>query len=132
MNDYPSWLHGPDSIMGLPKPYIEFFVRWYYYENTDKTEIPDTIPVENIEDYIVAHMNSAILWGAKGFVSARNVDKGDNLNFNNDGEFTLVCHCIAKLWYKNSIMRGWITKNITKIEFLNSCHFLKHGFGVTL
>jgi hypothetical protein len=51
---YPDWLHGKaTSLMQLPKPYIEYFVRWYYYDNTDETQIPDTIPVENIEDYIL-------------------------------------------------------------------------------
>ena len=56
---YPDWLHGnATSLMHLPKPYIEFFVRWYYYDHTDRRNIPDTIPVENIEEYIVKQMSA--------------------------------------------------------------------------
>lgn len=119
--DYPSFLHGPESIMGLPKPYIEFFVRWYYYDNSDDTEIPDTIPVESIEDYMVEHLNSALLWNAKGFASARNVDNGDNLDFKNDAEFHLVCHCVAKLWYVFAIKNGWIEPDVNKKDFKENC-----------
>lgn len=118
---YPSFLHGPDSIMELPKPYIEFFVRWYYYDNSEETDIPDTIPVENIENYMVEHLNSALLWNAKGFASARNVDTGDNLDFKNDVEFYIVCQCVAKLWYVFAIKNGWIDPNVNKKEFIESC-----------
>jgi hypothetical protein len=79
---YPEWLYGKaNSLMDLPKSYQEYFIRWYYYDNSDETTIPDTIPVENIEDYIVNQMNGQNLWCAKGFAIARNVDAAHGKRF---------------------------------------------------
>jgi hypothetical protein len=132
MTEYPKWLHGPNSIMGLSKPYIEFFVRWYYYDHSELTEIPDTIPVENIEDYIAEHLTSILLWEAKGFAIARNVSEGDNLDFKNDAEFCMVCHCVAKLWFKYAVNNGWIEEDISKDKFEECCNPLKHGYDIPL
>lgn len=133
MNKYPSFLQGKaDSIMGMPKPYIEFFVRWYYYDNSEYTKIPDTIPVENIEEYMAEHLNSALLWEAKGFVCARTVSEGDNLDFKNDAEFCMVCHCIAKIWYRYAIEWKWITEDVTEDEFEEACNIFKHGYDIPL
>jgi len=120
---YPDWLHcNYKSLMDLPKSYQEFFIRWYYYDHSDKTNIPDTIPVEKIEDYIVEHMNGQNLWCAKGFAIARNVDVGDNLDFKNDAEFLIVIHFVAKLWFKMAVENDWIKEDITKADFKQECH----------
>jgi hypothetical protein len=130
--EYPEFLYGSDCIMSLPKSYLEYFVRWYYYDHSEDTEIPDTIPVENIEDYIAEHLTGAILWQAKGFASAINVSEGDNLDFKNDAEFHMVVHCVTKIWYKFALQNGWIEETITKEEFKEACLPLKTGFRIHL
>lgn len=131
---YPEWLYGNyKSLMDLPKSYQEYFVRWYYYNNSDDSKIPDTIPVENIEDFIVEHMNGQNLWCAKGFAIARNVDKSeDNLDFKNDAEFHMVVHFVARLWFKMAIENDWIEKDITKEEFEEKCHILRYGGSTSI
>jgi hypothetical protein len=114
---YPEWLYGPDSFMKLPKAYQEYFVRWYYYENTDETNIPDTIPVENIENYIAERCEGVHLWCAKGFAAARNVDDGDNLDFKNDSEYCTVLGFCTKMIYKMAIENNWFNTDITEKEF---------------
>ncbi len=127
--NYPDWIHcNYKSLMDIPKPYLEYFVRWYYYDHSEDSAIPDTIPVENIEDYIVEHMNAQNLWCAKGFAIARNVDEEkDNLAFKNDSEFIMVIHFVAKLWFKAAIENDWISKDITKEDFKKECHILRYG-----
>jgi hypothetical protein len=130
---YPEYLYGNyKSLMDLPKPYIEYFVRWYYYDNSDETKIPDTIPVENIEEYIVEQMNAQNLWCAKGFAIARNVDEGDNLDFKNDAEFSMVVHFVAKLWFRTAIENDWIKEDISKEDFKKECHVLRYGGGTCI
>jgi hypothetical protein len=127
MFKYPSWLHFTDkTLMDLPEEYQEFFIRWYYYNNTDETKIPATVPVENIEDYIVEHLNEPLLWESKGFAIARDtVDvNGDNLSFLSDPRFAMIVHYVAKLWYKAEIENDWIKEDITKEEFQEQCHII--------
>jgi hypothetical protein len=108
--------------MTLPKPYQEFLVRWYYYDHTDETTIPDTVPVEHIEDHIVYRMTSANMWVSKGFASARNVNSNDNLDFKNDAEFNMFCHYVAKLYFRYGVNNKWFKEDISKKEFLEYCH----------
>jgi hypothetical protein len=131
---YPDWLHGnATSLMHLPKSYIEFFVRWYYYDHTDRRNIPDTIPVENIEEYIVKQMNGQNLWCAKGFAIARNVDEEkDNMAFKNDSEFLSVIYFVSKLWFKTAVKNDWIKEDITEEEFKEKCHILRYGGGTCI
>lgn len=131
---YPDWLYSKEkSLMDLPKCYQEFFVRWYYYTNSDKPKIPDTIPVENIEDFIVEHMNGQLIWCAKGFAAARNVDEEkDNLAFTNDPEFHMVVHFVAKLWFKMAVENDWIKEDISKEEFKKECHILRYGGSTSI
>jgi hypothetical protein len=131
---YPEWLFGRDSLMALPKSYQEYFIRWYYYDNSDETQIPDTIPVENIEEYIVEHMNAQNLWCAKGFAVARNIDDahGNNIMFKSDSEFMCVVHFVAKLWFKTAIKNDWIKEDITKDEFEKECHILRYGGSTSI
>jgi len=136
---YPSWIYSQiTSLMQLPKPYQEFFIRWYYYNHLDGPDIqyiPDTIPVEYIEDYIIKHMDGLLLFTAKGFVRARNVDKeNNNLDFNNDIEFYMVYHWVAKLYFTYGVENKLFTENISKEDFIKECHILKFGGrnGLTL
>ena len=132
---YPEWLYGNyKSLMDLPKEYQEYFIRWYYYDNTDETKIPDTIPVENIEDYIVERMNGQNLWCAKGFASARNVDEahGNNIRFKGDCEFIGVVYFVARLWFKTAVENDWIKEDITKEEFMKECHIIRYGGSTSI
>jgi hypothetical protein len=124
---YPEYFYEmTTTFMSLPKSYQEFLVRWYYYDHSEDSKIPDTVPVENIENYIVEHMNSSTIWCAKGFAAARNVDENnDNLEFKNDGEFHIFCLYIAKLIFKNGVENNWFSENISKKEFLEQCYALK-------
>lgn len=124
---YPSYLHGSHTFMTLPKSYQEYFIRWYYYDNTDEEDIPGTIPVEHIEDYITNHCNAQRLWCAKGFAIARNCDTGDNFDFVNDSEFLTVVHYVAELWYKMAVDHEWIKPDISKDEFEKECGCLSYG-----
>ncbi len=116
---YPDWLYGYDSFMKMPKSYQEYFVRWYYYVNTDETKIPDTIPVEHIEDFIAENVMGVHLWCAKGFAAARNVDegKGNNIHFQNDAQFLMVVHFCAKMIYKMGVENNWFKPNISEKKF---------------
>ena len=131
---YPEWLYGNyKSLMDLPKSYQEYFVRWYYYDHSDDSQIPDTIPVENIEDYIVEQMNGQNLWCAKGFAIARNVDgEKDNMAFKNDSEFLGVVHFVAKLWFRTAVENDWIKEDITEEEFKKKCHILRYGGSTSI
>lgn len=129
---YPDYLNGNTTFMTLPKSYQEYFIRFYYYNNTEQTNIPDTIPVENIEDYLVHNCTGCVLWNARGFASARNVDAGDNLDFKNDCEFSIVIHYIAKLWYKAAIENKWINENISEKDFEEECIPLSAVYTIPL
>lgn len=128
---YPNWLHGPDSFMDLPKNYQEYFVRLYYYTNTDETEIPDTIPVEHIENYIAEYTDGLDLWMAKGFSAACNVDKGDNLDFKGDPEFNTVVHFWSKMFYKLGVDNNWFDATISQNDFEDKCRLLR-SFDIPL
>lgn len=122
----PSWISSNvESLMQLPQPYQEFFVRWYYYDNSEKTKLPDTIPVENIEAYITDNMNGLHMFAAKGFAAARHVATGDNLDFKNDGEFNAVCHWVAKLYFIKGVSLGWFPEDVSKQEFMHVCYALR-------
>lgn len=124
---YPDYLFPgvADGFMSVPKPYQEFLVRWYYYDTSDDTEIPPTVPVENIEEYVATRMNPPNVWVAKGFAIARNVDAGDNLDFKNDGEFHIFCIFVAKMYFKYAVLNNWMDANITKEDFIETCNALK-------
>lgn len=127
---YPKYLadFSDVSFMRLPKSYQEYFIRAYYYVTSDNTHIPDTVPVEHIEDFIVEHMNAQQLWQAKGFAAARECDsQNTNHCFYGDARFFMILVYVCKLWYKKAVSVGWITPDCTKEEFESHCpFFLNH------
>jgi hypothetical protein len=124
--NYPDYFYGDTTtFMQLPMAYQEFLVRWYYYDNTDETELPDTVPIEHIEDYIVDRMNTANMWCAKGFAIAREVSEGDNLDFKNDAGFHTFVLYVARLYFKAGVKNKWFVETITKEDFIKECHALR-------
>ena len=132
---YPSFLY-PDtkiSFVSLPKPYQEFLVRWYYYDTSDDSTIPDTVPVEHIDDYVVQHMNPAQMWVAKGFACAKNVDESkDNLDFKNDFEFHICCIYVARLFWDYGIKNDWFKEDVSKADFLKGCYPFNPTYGIRI
>lgn len=131
---YPDYFYTPKKIpfMSLPMAYQEYLVRWYYYNNTDETEIPDTIPIENIENYIPEHLSASHVWESKGFAAARNVDKGDNLDFKMDSEFNRFCIYLAQVCYDFGIANNWFNSDISKEEFQEQCYLLGETHNIPL
>jgi hypothetical protein len=129
---YPAFFYTDKKIpfMSLPMAYQEFLVRWYYYNNTEETQIPDTIPIENIEEAIAEHLNPANMWSANGFAAARNVTNGDNLDFKNDSEFHGFCVYVAQVYYDFAVKNNWIKADISKKDFLESCQALKGTYKI--
>ncbi len=126
---YPKYLSGYHDIsfMFLPKSYQEYFIRLYYFVNTDDTKIPDTIPVENIENFIIDNLQSTHLFEAKGFSSAKDCESLKNNNyFYNDAQFYKVLIYVCRLWYQKAIESNWITKDCSKEEFEGCCPFLRN------
>ena len=118
--------------MTLPIAYQEYLVRWYYFDNTDETEIPSTIPIENIENYIPEHLTASHVWESKGFAAARNVDAGDNLDFKNDSEFYTFCIYIAQVFYDFGIANKWFKANISEKAFAKQCYPLGETDNIPL
>jgi hypothetical protein len=121
---YPAFFHTPKKIpfMTLSPAYQEYLVRFYYYDNTEETELPATIPIENIENYAAEHLTASHMWESKGFAAARNVDAGDNLDFKNDSEFNTFCIYIAQVFYDFGIANKWFKANISEKAFLKQCY----------
>lgn len=132
---YPEYLF-PAPKMGwqyVDKAYQEFMVRMYYHDNTDETDIPATVPVEHVEDYFIERLSGPILWVAKGFATARNVDAGDNLDFRSDCQFHMFCLYCARLYFKKGIENNWFDENISEEDFCDHCHaFNRNEGGINL
>lgn len=128
---YPDYINlvKDDTIMALPKEYLEYFVRLYYYDNTDETIIPQTIPVENVEEYLIDRLTALNLFVAKGFATARSMpsEKSDNTLLMGDSGFHIMCHIMARVWYKHSVNQGNIEPNLSREEFNEECGIFKYG-----
>lgn len=127
---YPKFLSdfSDVSFMNLPKAYQEFFIRMYYYVVDDRDSIPDTVPVEHIEAFIVKHVTEAHLWQAKGFAAAKLcTSNNSNRYFNGDATFCMILFYASKLWYTEAVDNKWIKPNCTKKQFEAVCPFFNRG-----